>query len=169
MTLVPDLDADPRTLGSQWLFKQEADYNTVPDAPNFAAFAKAVLTCANGDGEIAAAERAWVIGFFAALGASPDLLAELRDYPATQDVNELVGSSPAVAASTRALIYHALRACSADGGLHSAELTAIRAMNAHLGHPADLVDQWLELHQEEQRLRARRLELIWPDPTAKPY
>ncbi|NUR25187.1 MAG: hypothetical protein HOV83_04955 [Catenulispora sp.] len=169
MTVLPQLDGDPRALGSQWLFKQEADYGTVPDERSFAAYAKAVMVCANGDGEIAPAERAWIVGRFAALGASPDLLSELRDYPATQDLAELVGASSAIGSSTRSLIYDALRACAADGELHPGEIEAVRTMNARLGHPDALVDQWLELHQEEQRLRARRLELIWPDPAAKPY
>ncbi|MFI7424897.1 hypothetical protein [Nonomuraea sp. NPDC049684] len=74
--------------------------------------------------------------------------------PIDQDLAELVGASSAIGASTRSLTYDALRACAADGELHPGEIEAVRTMNARLGHPDALADQWLELHQEEQTTTA---------------
>ncbi|MER6514068.1 hypothetical protein ABT158_45140 [Nonomuraea sp. NPDC001636] len=162
-------DLTPQQLGGNWLLKAEADYDSAPSGTDYTAYAKAVMVCAKGDGEISTPERDWILGFFAALGATPELLRELRDYQADDSFESLVATTEAVAASTRALPYYALRACSADGELHPGEIASIRAMNALRGFPDDLVDSWLALHEEEQRLRTRRLALIWPDPSAKPY
>ncbi|MGW2157956.1 hypothetical protein [Nonomuraea sp. NPDC001699] len=61
-------DLTPQQLGGNWLLKAEADYDSAPSGTDYTAYAKAVMVCAKGDGEISAPERDWILGFFAALG-----------------------------------------------------------------------------------------------------
>ncbi|MEV0622648.1 hypothetical protein AB0I81_55675 [Nonomuraea sp. NPDC050404] len=81
----------------------------------------------------------------------------------------MLAQSGSVDASSRGLIHDAIRACSADGELHPAELGRIRAMNRLLGHPENLVDEWIAYHRQEEAIRLRRATMIWPDPADKPY
>ncbi|MFC4112866.1 tellurium resistance protein [Nonomuraea zeae] len=155
--------------GLRWLYKKDWDFDSVPDGGTYEAYTKALLICSNGDGQITEEERAWVLGLAAALDAPAPLMEELRTYPATEDVHDVLARSENAAANKRALIYDAIRACSADGSLHPDELSAIRKMNHHLDHPDELVDQYLALHEQEQRLRAERVRLTWPDPATKPF
>src|SRR5215210_6979682 len=97
-----------RERGNLWLFKELWGLDAVPDVADFDVFMKAVLTCANGDGQLTARERDWVVGYCAALGGPDTLLEELRAYPADEDISELVERRPPVVQSRRALVYDAL-------------------------------------------------------------
>ncbi|WP_204030472.1 hypothetical protein, partial [Sinosporangium siamense] len=157
-----------RTIGGEWLFKYYWSFDTVPAASDFEQYAKAVMICASGDGSVTPGERSWIMGYFAALGCTEDLLDLLATYTADEPIEAVLAQSKPVNVSTRALIYDAIRACAADGALHPEEIARIRHMNHVLGLPGQVVDDWLAYHTEEDDIRLRRVEMTWPDPDDKP-
>ena len=53
-------------------------------------FMQALLVCANGDGNITAPERDWVMGFCSAMGGSEAMCKEIAAYPADEDIETVV-------------------------------------------------------------------------------
>jgi uncharacterized membrane protein YebE (DUF533 family) len=160
---------DARELGAEWLFQKDWAFDGRPTAYDQEQYARALMICAAGDGTVSRKERDWVKGYFAAFGAGQELVDLLETYDGKDSLESVLAGSPAVAASSRALVHDAIRACSADGDLHPDELADIRKMNTLLGHEDDLVDRWREHYREEERLRQRRADLIWTDPASRPY
>ncbi len=153
--------------GQQWLFKEFWGFESVPVDIDFDIFMKVLLNCANGDGQLTAQERAWVVDYTAALGGPPYLIEELRRYPATEDIATLVAQRETVRQSARALVYDAIRACSADGELQPGERDLVVGLASTLGVPAEIVQQLETLYAEDRRIRQERLDLIWP--RVRPY
>lgn len=147
--------------GSQWVFKEFVGFNQRPADQNFATFMKVVLCCANGDGEIAPAEREWVISFASALNAPDGLLEELATYPADEDVFALAASSGPVTQSLRAVLYNAIFACTADGVYSPKEQDLIRRLGARFGITEAVVTQIEAIYHESRRLRERRIALLF--------
>lgn len=147
--------------GAQWVFKEFVGFNQRPADQNFATFMKVVLCCANGDGEIAPAEREWVINFAAALNAPEGLLEELAAYPATEDVFALAATSEPVVQSLRAVLYNAIFACAADGTYSPQEQALIRRLGAKFGVTEAVISQIEEIYWESRRLREKRIALLF--------
>ncbi|MQY03209.1 tellurite resistance TerB family protein [Actinomadura macrotermitis] len=160
---------DTREKGALWLFKKDWSFDSKPSIDDFEAYAKALMICAKGDGVIAPAEREWIVGYFAAFGCTDGLAEKLEEYQAGDTLQDVLSGSQAANACSRGIIHDAVRACAADGVLHEDELASIRTMNRLFGHPDELVDQWVEFHRDEERMRARRAALVWPDPKDKPF
>ena len=156
-----------RERGSLWLFKELWGFDAVPSVGDFDVFMKAVLACANGDGQLTARERDWVVGYCAALGGPDTLVEELRAYPADEDVRELVERRPPVVQSRRALVYDAVRACAADGEYSEGERAVVRRLAAQIGVPEDIVQALEDIYQDEQTIRQKRLDLVFSE--GKPY
>jgi uncharacterized membrane protein YebE (DUF533 family) len=149
--------------GLLWLFNETLSFKQVPPPMDYEAFGKLLLTCANGDGRISAAERAWVLGFLDAYGAPAQLLETLKTYAGTDDVAKLVASSPTVKMSATSALYDAVRACMADGDLAPGERAALEKAASALGIDASTVRDLIELHYEEEHLKNKRLRKIFPN------
>jgi hypothetical protein len=149
--------------GLLWLFNEALDFKQIPPPMDYEAFGKLLLACANGDGRISTAERAWVIGFLDAYGAPQPLLESLKTYAGNDDVAKLVASSPTVKMSATSALYDAIRACSADGDLAPGERAALDKTAVALGIDAHVVTDLIELYHDEMHLRARRLRKIFPN------
>ena len=147
--------------GALWVFKEFVGFHQRPTNENFATFMKVVLCCANADGTIAPAERAWVINFAAALNAPDGLVEELATYLADEDVFALTASSGPVAQSLRAVIYNAIFACAADGEYSAKERDLIHRLGAKFGIADAIVTQIEALYWETRRLRQKRIELLF--------
>lgn len=147
--------------GALWVFKEFVGFRQRPADQNFATFMKVVLCCANADGEIAPAEREWVISFAAALNAPEGLLEELATYPADEDVFALAASSQPVYQGLRAVLYNAIFACAADGAYSPKEQALIRRLGARFGIPEAVVSQIEEVYWESRRLREKRIDLLF--------
>ena len=115
---------------ASWFFKYEWDFDAIPTGGEFSNYMRALLCCANGDGQLQPGEREWVVGYAGTLGVPDELLDELRGYPADDDIAELIKDDTAVRDSRRAIIYDAVRACAADGDRRRAPRRRGRA-----GHP----------------------------------
>lgn len=147
--------------GTLWLYKELIGFDTIPDEPTVNTYAKVMLCCANGDGRLTPAERAWVIGFVSAFNVSEALLAELATYPADEDVYALAMSRPAIRYNLRSVLYDTIQACSADDHYHAEEQALIRQLAARFGIGDDVVTQLEEVYTETRRIRQKRLELTF--------
>jgi Tellurite resistance protein TerB len=158
---------DVRVTAARWLFNHDQHFKTLPPPNDFSVYAKALLCCANADHQLAPAEREWVLGYFACLGAPPEFIDQLRNYPAEDDVLELIAKSPVVAeqGSRRSLLFDAIRASSADGTFHEKERAAVERLAAKLGVSTDEVRALEQAYVDEERATAARIKLLFPQGT----
>jgi tellurite resistance protein len=131
--------------------------------PLLAGFARAMIVCAAGDGQLAPEELEWVLGFCANAGATEALLTELRTLdPRTLDPVQLMQQTERPGLFVHALVYHAIMASDADGALEPGEEQTIRAMALVLGASEPEVDGLFALYRDEKALHARKLALLFP-------
>ena len=130
------------------------------------AYAKAIIVCAAGDGDISERERAWLVGYLVSAGDSDAVIDEIRTYTGDDDLQDLINSSEYMSLTARPMLYDALRACSADGELSEGERARIADAASRLGVPAEVVAELEEIVQEEAKLRKRRHQLIVLDTLA---
>lgn len=150
-------------LGSRWAIYQQNGFREIPPAEAFNAYMKALLICANGDGRLTQKERDWVSGFCSAIGGPRSLVEELRIYPADEDIIAVLSTHEMVhQTSTRSLVFDAIRACAADGELAADEVNTIYKMAGRLNISSDTVAQLLAQHHQEELIRRKRLELVFP-------
>ncbi len=135
------------------------------DADNLS-YAKAILVCAAGDGEISSQEREWLIGWLTTAGDSDEVIEAMQTYDGGDSIADLISASPLMRASGRSLVYDALRACASDGDLSAGERERIQDAAAQLGIPTDVVAELEQILNEEQGLRKRRHQLIVADALA---
>jgi len=158
---------DVRVTAARWLFKHDQHFNAIPPASDFSVYAKALLCCANADHQLASAERDWVLGYFACLGAPPEFIEQLRNYAAEDDVLELLEKSSVVSqqGARRSLVFDAIRASSADGTFHERERAAVERLAAKLGVSKDEVRSLEQAHIDEERAITARIQLLFPQGT----
>jgi uncharacterized membrane protein YebE (DUF533 family) len=160
-------DVDPHEIGSKWVFDDMWGFTADVSQPVLLEFFKALIVCANGDGEITDAERAWCIGYCAATGATPETLAELEDYAGDEDINDVIERGRHLGTAHRPVIYDSIRACSADGDLSEPERATIRRMADLIGVGDEEFEAFERIYAEDRALRERRIEAVFPDAT--PY
>jgi uncharacterized tellurite resistance protein B-like protein len=151
--------------GLTWLFKEKYSFNQAPASEGYNEYLKSLLICANGDGELTQAERDWVIGYASAYGASDSLIEELKSYKASEDIEQVVSQGKASGDYRLSLIYDAIKACSADDDYNPSEQTTVGKMAAKLGITKDIVQEIESICQEEDKLRKKRLALMYPSGT----
>jgi tellurite resistance protein len=167
---------DPAVLHQALVFflRHQLGATRLPVAPNLdeqrkmlpllEGFAKAMLLCASGDGELAPSEREWILGFSANAGATDALLQELRTLdPRTLDPFKLLQQTERPGLFVHALIYHAIKASDADGVLEPREVQTIRTMAMLFQVPPAEVDGLFELHAEEKAFQERKMARLFPN------
>ena len=87
-----------------WLLNYMVNFNSIPPAGDYLNYGKSLLICCKGDGNIAAAERAFVIGYFAAFGCPDDVLDTLATYDGTGDLKAILSSSSQLQMNSKAAI-----------------------------------------------------------------
>jgi len=117
-------------------------------------YAKALLVCASGDGEISQQERDWIVGYLTTAGVKENVTDAVKTYDGSDTLDDLFGSTSSMALYSRGMIYDALRACASDGALSPGERDRIVAAADRVGLPATLVDELEEILQEEAALRS---------------
>lgn len=146
----------------------------LPSAPNLGeqrkmlplleGFAKAMILCAAGDGELSPAELEWIVGFTANSGGTYELLQELGSLdPKALDPMQLLAQTERPGLFVHSLVYNAICASDADGVLEPGEVQTIHAMAMVLGLPESEVDGLFALQREEKALRERKLALLFPN------
>lgn len=167
---------DPAVLHQAQIFflRHQLGSTNLPVAPNLQeqrkmlplleGFAKAMILCAAGDGELAPAEREWILGFSANAGATDELLQELRTLdPRTLDPIKLIQQTERPGLFVHALVYHAIKASDADGTLEPGEVQTIRAMAMLFEVDPAEVDGLFELHAEEKAFQQRKMARLFPN------
>ncbi len=150
-------------IAARWVHKQLTGFEALPPEEAHLTYFKALITCARGDGELSARERDWIVGYCAALGGSDAALDYLMTYDGAEDIAEVVTSSAVVdQAGRRHLLYDAIKASAADNHYHDAEQAVVHKMAAALGVPEEVVAQIEDQIEEETRVRAKRLALLFP-------
>lgn len=125
-------------------------------------YGKALLIAAKGDDELTDAEREWILGYAICAGNSAENVRVLRSYAGEDDFEDLFTRGVQQMAR-RVCICDAIRACGSDGALAPGELAAVHRMAERLSVPSEVVDAFVEIYNEEQALKARRMELAYPD------
>lgn len=157
------MDTNTPALGRKWMFNDLYGFAEPPTESEMAAFGKALLVCANGDGKLSQEERTWVVGLYAARGCSAEFAEALQRYDASDDIAALLDSTAKTSNARRSLIYLAVRACAADGELHPEEWQTILKMATRLNIEPAIAEQIRALHEQEAALRQKRIELIYPN------
>lgn len=176
-----DYDAPPGTgdaavlhQAQKFFLREQLGAHKLPIAPNLQeqrkmlplleGFAKAMILCAAGDGQLAPQELEWVLGFCANAGATEELLAELRALdPRALDPLQLLAQTERPGLFVHALVYHAIKASDADGVLEPGEEQTIRAMAMVLGLPESEVDGLFALHRDDKAHQQRKMATLFPN------
>ncbi|MCA9689676.1 MAG: hypothetical protein KC636_08700 [Myxococcales bacterium] len=157
-----------------WFLREHLGSVKLPVAPNMdeqrkmlpilEGFAKAMILCAAGDGDLADEERAYILGFCANCGATHELLEELRNLD-HRDLNpqQLLAMTERPGLFTHALIYYAIKAADGDGVLDDREVAVITMMSHVLGVGAETVQELVVLHREEQAFHRKKMAALFPN------
>ena len=127
------------------------------------AYAKALVVCAKGDGEITPAEREWLIGYSVTQGHPQEVVDVIRTYDGGDSIDDLLRASPNMPVYRRFLVYDALRACASDGDLAAEERQRVVAMAGVMGVPGDVVDELEQLVRQNLELRRRLFGVVTGD------
>ncbi|GET44404.1 TerB family tellurite resistance protein [Microseira wollei] len=155
-------DSTRKMIGN-WFYRQSLNFKQQPADDVIEYFAKALLIAAKGDRVLSQAERDWVVGLTAAKGGSEQLIEELKNYSADEDVEQVIASHPFSDQGRRTLIYTAIQACGADGEYNEAEKACIRKIAALLKVSEDVVKEIEELCEQEKAQFQKRIKLLYPD------
>ena len=153
--------------GPKWVFRSLWDFEQDISQDVLREYFKALLVCANGDGELTADERGWCIGYCAAAGATGETLEELQEYPATESIHEVIARGQHIQVNRRPIIYDSIRACSSDAEYNDKEKAKIREMAGIVGVTEGEVAELERIYLDECALRSRRIEAVFPEGT--PY
>jgi uncharacterized membrane protein YebE (DUF533 family) len=164
--------ASARDYITAWHFEEEWGFLQVPAGIEFQTYAQSVLAAASGDGVLAPEERAWIVGYFASLGATGEVLEFLNsanpsDVGAQLRDHLQAFSQTAAGPFNRGLIYDCIRAAAADGELAPAERDRCLQIATDIGIDEAVAGQIEAIYNAEQAMKKRRLALFFPDST--PY
>ncbi len=127
------------------------------------AYAKALVICAKGDGQITPQERQWLIGYSVTVGHPDAVVETTTTYEGEDAIEDVLKASPAMPTYRRFLLYDALRACASDGELAPGERERVLRMADRLGVARQVVAEIEQLVQEDQELRQRKHKLLLLD------
>ena len=125
-------------------------------------YAKALYSIVDADGRMTDAEREWILGYAHASGNCTHNCDAMRAFDGDEHWEDYFtrGKQPI---ARRVCISDAIRACASDGELEAHELDTLHRMAGRLDIPADVVDELVSVHREEQALKLRRIQLAFPD------
>lgn len=148
-------------LRRNWFFTETWNFKQPPPQEADEFFGKAILMCAKGDGELSQPERDFIVGYFATIGAPESMVEELQSYDGNDDLKSMVAPIPDPGIFN-AIVYFAIKACSADGELSDGERKRIQRLAKQLNIQPDVVDSIYNLYQDELKMRDKRLQVLFP-------
>ncbi|MGI8806857.1 MAG: hypothetical protein ACR2KK_03250 [Acidimicrobiales bacterium] len=155
---------DAHELGGLWLLKEMWDFPSGVPEDQRLDYLKTIMACARGDGELAKAEKDWVIGYGAACGATQATVDALEAYDADEDVADILSRNMPVAETWgRVAVFDAIRAAGADQEYSDDERAAVSRVAGGVGVDDDVVAALRALCQEEQALKRKRIALVFGD------
>ncbi|MFN2506521.1 MAG: hypothetical protein ABR540_20315 [Acidimicrobiales bacterium] len=155
---------DAHEVGGLWLLKEMWDFPSgVPEGERLD-YLKTIMVCARGDGDLAQAEKEWVIGYGAGCGAHQATVDALEAYDAGEDVADILERNVPVAQTWgRVAVFDAIRASGADRAYDHEESARVRSVAAALGLTDDVLAALESLYREEQELKRKRIALVFGD------
>jgi hypothetical protein len=152
----------PHEVGARWTFAELWNSDLAMDQSVLLDFFKALIVCCNADDNLTDAERAWCVGYAAAIGADEHTLAELRTYAGRDELTVFFDRGLQWSTAPRTVIYESIRACASDADYNQPERDKIARMAALLDIGDDEVAQLEQVYKDEQVLRTRKLTLAFP-------
>jgi tellurite resistance protein len=153
---------DAHEAGGLWLLREMWDFPSGVPEDDRVDYLKVIMACAQGSGELAQAEKDWVIGYGAACGAHQSTVDALEAYEGGEDVVEILERNMPVAETWgRVAVFDAIRASGADGALNDDERDQIRRVADRLGVRAETLAAIEALCDDEQALKRRRIDLVF--------
>lgn len=155
---------DAHEAGGFWLLREMWGFPAGVPEDERVEYLKTIMACARCSGDGAAQKKDWVIGYGAACGAHQSTVDALEAYETGEDVLEILERNmPSAQAWRRVGVFDAIRAAVATGEYSEADRSYIRRIAARLDVDEEVVAALEELHQEERKLRDRRIELVFGD------
>ncbi len=146
----------------EWIFREYYGLPQAPEGSDCIQFGKALLCCANGDGELTNVERQWVIGFSYTNGVAQDEVQQFLTYDCSDSLHALMKSRPILKNAQGVLIYDAIRACDSDGTYNEGEQATIRKMAKQMGLTEMDVERIEDAWTAEKQAKAERIAAIFP-------
>lgn len=164
------MDQETRTIEARrFFFQQFVGFHMVPEEHVQEIYAKALLMCAGGDGELHEAERAWVRGYFANTGASAEVMELIETYQGDEDINDVLALDERTAQmAARNLVFDALRVCESDGALTPEERDTIHMMGQKMGLMPREIEQVEAAYQVYTAAFVNKMAVLFPQE-APPY
>jgi len=155
---------DAHEAGGLWLLREMWDFPSgVPEAERLD-YLKAIMACARGDGELAPAEKEWVIGYGAACGALQSTIDALDAYDGDEDVVTILERNMPVAETWgRVAVFDSIRASGADHEYQDDERAAVGRVAARLGVSDEQIATIEALALEERALKRKRISIVFGD------
>jgi uncharacterized tellurite resistance protein B-like protein len=155
---------DARQIIAKWIYKQTLNFKEVPLKTVTHIYSKIVLLCANADGEITPGERDWIIGLAAAKGVSDSVIEEIKNYQATDNLEDLLSSVDMLSKyARRSIIYDAIATCSADAEYSEDEKAMVRKVASIMEISEDVVEQIEAIYIEEKKLFKKKIKVLYPE------
>jgi len=152
-----------------WTAKNQWDFDELPHTDGFRFYMSSVMLCASSDGVLDPKEKAWVLGYAAALGSPADLMKELESMSVDSLKKQNLGedfekfcarSDKRSTASKRGIIYDAIRAASADGVFAIAERKSVVDLAIKFGLSESVVSELEGLVNDEKALKEKKANLV---------
>lgn len=116
-------------LARAWLSRETWGIEPMSES-DLAGIAKAVVICAQADGQLSPAERTWILGGYAVRAVPAEFIDQLRDYQGKDDLAKVLDGTKVGRSFARGVVYFAIQACGSDGQVHELELNAIIKMGS---------------------------------------
>jgi len=154
---------------AQWTAKTQWDFDELPHPDGFRFYMSSLMFCCAADGDLDPKEKAWVLGYAAALGAPMDLMKELETLNVENLKKQNLGddfekfcqrNDKRSTASKRGIIYDCIRAASADGTFSKEERKAVVNLAIKFGLTEDNVGELEKLHLQEKALKEEKAKLV---------
>jgi uncharacterized tellurite resistance protein B-like protein len=159
---------DAHEAGGLWLLREMWDFPSGVPEDQRLDYLRLIMACAGGDGQLAEAEKDWVIGYGAACGAHQATVDALAEYAGDEDVLDILERNMPVAETWgRVAVFDAVRACAADGAYDIEEQATVRRVATRLRVDEGVVTAIESLCEDERDLKRRRIALVFGD--AIPY
>jgi len=165
----PKVQREVSERAAAWTAKNQWDFDELPHPDGFRFYMSSVMLCASSDGVLDPKEKAWVLGYAAALGSPADLMRELESMTVENLKRQNLGedfekfcarTDKRSTASKRGIIYDAIRAASADGVFHTDERQSVVNLALKFGLSKEVVAELEALHNEERALSKRKEALV---------
>ncbi|UJR29847.1 hypothetical protein I4U23_017390 [Adineta vaga] len=153
-----------RDVVGDWIFKHFWHSDMRPSNMLVCEYTKILMNVAAADGVLADEERKWILGNFLAKGGSDDMYTFFKNYnPSKAEIDATLDVRPTFAHEvSRAIIFEAIQAASADGDLHKEERNAVYRLGRSMKLEDSEIEQIEKLVETETAHRNKVVDTLFP-------